>query len=305
MRGKIPLRCLVLLGMWTLQAAGQTPDVSNYIESSPGTLPIILTAPHGGDLKPASLLTRRYGVTAKDSNTRELSLLIAQELEKRYGGRPHLVICRLHRSKLDCNRELTEAAQGDPTAIAAWQRFHAEAEAQEKAVIQRHGTGLTLDIHGHRHEDPRVELGYLLTSKLLNTVSDAQLDRDAHYRTLTSLRTLSGQTPHRFSDLIRGPSSLGALLEAKGFHCLPSPSKPSPGQAAYFSGAYDITAHGSRDDAGPISAIQLECPWEGVRDTPAHQRRFAQALAECLGTYFETHFQRPLSASFKSSDIGQ
>lgn len=307
MWGKIPLVSLTLLLGWTLQGVSQTPDVSKYIESAPGTLPIILTVPHGGDLKPASLLSRRYGVTAKDSNTVELSRLIARELENHYGGRPHLVICLLHRSKLDCNRELAEAAQGDPVAVAAWQRFHAEAEDREQAVIRRHGTGLTLDIHGHRHDDPRVELGYLLSSQVLNTASDAHLDREAHYRTLTSLRSLSSLTPHAFSDLIRGPTSLGALLEAKGFNALPSPSKPGPGQASYFSGAYDITAHGSRDDNGPINAIQLECPWDGVRDTPVNQRRFAQALAESLGVYFQTHFKRPLTATpqAQAQEIGQ
>lgn len=290
-----------LLALVSLQhSQAETPPA--YIEVQPGTLPLLLTIPHGGDLKPASFLSRRYGVTAKDSNTVELGQMLREELQTLYGGTPHLVICRLHRSKLDCNRELKEAAQGDEQAVAAWKQFHHSAEEIEKTITRTHGQGLTLDLHGHRHEDPRVELGYLLPAKLLNSVSDTKLDNDPALPQQSSIRWLAGQTQEPFSSLIRGPSSLGAMLEKKGFPSLPSPAKPSPGKAAYFSGAYDIAAHGSRD-GGSISAIQVECPWTGVRDTPANQRRFAKALAACLGRYFEVHFQVPLGQPSKRSSF--
>lgn len=264
------------------------------VESKSGTLPIILTVPHGGDLKPASILSRRYGVTAKDSNTVELSLMLAEELEQLCGGRPSIVICRLHRSKVDCNRELAEAAQGDVLATTAWKAFHQAAEDHENEVTRKHGRGLVLDIHGHRHEEARVELGYLLPKTLLNEVTDADLNRNDSYLRTSSIRHLASLSPHGFATLIRGPQSLGGMLQKKGFSSVPSPAIPSPGTASYFSGAYGITAHGSRD-GGSISAIQVECPWKGVRDTPANQRRFAKAFAACLGTYFEVHFQMALA----------
>jgi hypothetical protein len=285
------LPCLSLTLITVLSSA---QDATEYIEIYPGKLPIILTVPHGGDLKPTNMLARRYGVTAKDSNTAELSLMIGEELQKLYGGKPHTLICQLHRSKVDCNRELSEAAQGDPTAIAAWKLFHGTADEMENQVTRDFGAGLTIDLHGHRHEEERVELGYLLPSTVLN-MSDKDLESEDQYRLMSSVRELDTRSSTTFAKLIRGQDSLGAMLENEGFKSVPSPQKPFPGRAPYFSGAYTIAAHGSRD-SGTISAIQIECPWRGVRDTEKNQRKFAQALARVLGDYFEKHFQMSLKA---------
>lgn len=281
----------LLLSAASLHA--QTPDLEKYIEVRSGTLPIILTVPHGGTLKPENVLARRYGVTGIDSNTAPLSEMIIEELQSRYGGRPHAIFSRLHRSKLDPNRDIKEAAQGDPTAEGAWRHFHDSAQKACAAVMKKHGLGLLLDIHGQRHTDPRVELGYLIRGEEL-AANDTALNADTALLARTSVRDLDKRSPQGFAALVRGPQSLGGLLEARGFKCLPSPTKAKPGPgAAYFSGAYDITAHGSRD-GGTVSAIQIECPWIGVRDETQNQRRFAQALAESLGVYFEVHFGRKL-----------
>lgn len=283
---------LFLLFSATLLHA-QTPALEQMIEVRGGTLPIILTVPHGGTLKPENILARRYGVVAMDANTAELSEMIIEELQKLYGGKPHAIFCRLHRSKVDCNREIKEAAQGDATAEASWHRFHEGAQKACDSVMKKHGLGLLLDIHGQRHLDPRVELGYLVNSDQLKA-SDAELNADVALIAKTSIRELDKRSPQSFAELLRGTQSLGALLEARGIRSLPSATKAHPGfMASYFSGAYDVTAHGSRD-GGTVSAIQVECPSLGVRDTPANQRRFAKALAESLGVYFETHFGRKL-----------
>lgn len=281
----------LLISVVALRA--QTPDLETYIEVRGGTLPIILTVPHGGTLKPSNVLARRYGVTGMDANTIQLSEMIIEELEKRHGGRPHAIISRLHRTKLDPNREVKEAAQGDPTAEAAWRRFHDGAKAACISVMKKHGMGLLLDIHGHRHLDQRVELGYLVKADMLKR-TDAELNADAALIASTSIRDLDKRSPQSFAELLRGPQSLGGLLELRGFRCLPSPSKANPGiLAGYFSGVYDVAAHGSRD-GGTVSAIQVECPWTNVRERPQDQRRFAIALADSLGVYFEVHFGRKL-----------
>lgn len=271
----------------------QTAELETYIEVRSGTLPIILTVPHGGSLKPANVLARRYGVTGTDSNTVPLAEMLIEELETRYGGKPHAIISNLHRTKLDPNRDLEEAAQGDPIAVAAWHRFHDSAQKACDSVMKKNGMGLLLDIHGHRHLDQRVELGYLIKGDILKH-SDAELDADAVLIASTSIRDLDKRSPQSFAELVRGPQSLGGLLEFRGFRCLPSPSKANPTfMAGYFSGVYDVAAHGSRN-GGTVSAIQVECPWNNVRDTPEHQRRFAVALADSLGVYFEVHFGRKL-----------
>jgi len=287
------MRILFFLFVFAAALQAQTAELETYIEVRSGTLPIILTVPHGGSLKPANVLARRYGVTGTDSNTIPLAEMIIQELEARYGGKPHVIISRLHRTKLDPNRELEEAAQGDPTAIAAWQRFHDSAQKACDSVMKKSGVGLLLDVHGHRHLDQRVELGYLVKADLLKH-SDAELNADAVLVASTAIRDLDKRSPQSFAELLRGPQSLGGLLEYRGFRCVPSPSKTNPAfLAGYFSGAYDVTAHGSRDGSS-VSAIQVECPWNNVRDTPEHQHLFAMALVDSLGVYFEVHFGRKL-----------
>jgi hypothetical protein len=286
----LPALSLLLL---TAAAHVQAQDASPYIVTRPGTLPIILTAPHGGHLRPNQAKTRTFGLLSQDTNTAELTLMIAAELQALYGGNPHLVICLMHRIKVDCNRDLEEAAQGDPLAIATWHRFHNSVEAMRKDVTRKFGAGLVLDIHGHRHEQPRVELGYLLTGAQLS-VPDEALNQDPRIAAETSIRELDRRSPASLASLLRGRQSLGGLLEERGFRCVPSPANPTPGtKAAYFSGAYDVMAHGSRDE-GTVSAIQIECPWDGLRDKPQNQLRFAKAFAAALGKYFEVHFGKKL-----------
>ncbi|HYF37800.1 MAG TPA: hypothetical protein VD994_21035 [Prosthecobacter sp.] len=276
-------------------AVARAQDVAAYVDIQTSSLPIILTAPHGGTLKPSGIKDRTLGKTVTDSNTAQLTDLIAAALKEQYGARPHVVKCLLHRSKVDCNRDLEEAAQGDPIAAATWRRFHGAAEQMRKHVLTQHGAGLLLDIHGHRHEERRVELGYLIAGPRLNQ-SDEALNGNRAIALDSSIRELDLRSPQSFTELLRGPQSLGALLEERGFRSVPSPSRRGPGVAQYFSGSYTVTAHGSRDE-GAISAIQVECPWDGVRDKPENQRRFAKALAEALGLYFKVHFGKNLGAN--------
>ena len=121
------------------------------------------------------------------------------------------------------------------------------------------------------------------------------LDADPAALSSTSIKELITRSGRSLSALVRGPNSLGSLLEARSFLCVPSPSKaaPTPG-ADYFSGAYDVQAHGSRD-AGSVSAIQVECPWKGVRDTEANRKVFVEALADSLVQYFPAVFKMPLA----------
>lgn len=287
--------CLALTFIAAVGIARSDP-LAPFIEVRPGTLPIIFTVPHGGTLKPAGIRTRTFGKVSQDSNTAELAELISREMQQLFQGTPHIVFCRLHRTKVDCNRELSEAAQGDPLAIESWQRFHAAADGFRKQVTQQHGAGLLLDLHGHRHEEGRVELGYLVTGTQLS-VSNESLNANARLIEQSSIRDLVARSSKSFAELLRGPQSLGAMLEDKGIKAIPSPAMPAPvGDALYYSGAYDITAHGS-SSGGAVSAIQIECPWQGVRDTPENLRRFARAFAEVLGSYHKIHFGFELGKS--------
>ncbi len=267
---------------------GQTYFGRNrYIEYVAGDLPIVITAPHGGSLRPSEIRDRTTGITEGDANTQELARAIASAFVTRTGRRPHLVLCRIHRIKLDANREIVEAAQGSAPAQLAWREFHAYTDAAKQAIIDAAGRGFYVDLHGHSHAIPRLELGYTLNALDL-ALSDAQIAQPAIIDRST-IRTLARTSSTGFAELLRGATSLGALFQAEGYATVPSPVIPSPGGAAYFMGGYNVSRHGSRD-GGPVDGVQIEAQFPGVRDTDANRARFAEAIAAVLDGFLDMHY---------------
>ncbi len=264
-------------------------DPRSYVEYQEGTLPLILGAPHGGSLKPEEIKDRTFGVVEADANTQDLARRIQAQLIQKTGGSPFMVINLLHRSQLDPNREIIEAAQGDSIAEETWKFYHARIEAAEQVIKQRYPTGLYIDVHGQRHKEKRVELGYVISAEKLRQ-PDEKLDAGTLLIRQSSIRDLDQRSPATFIELLRGTTSLGGLLEARGYTAVPSPGVHSPAEGEqYFMGGYTIDQHGSRDGR-TINAIQIESPFEGVRDTKDHREKFARTLAEVLPVYFKTHF---------------
>ncbi|MGD2068626.1 MAG: Ig-like domain-containing protein [Gemmatimonadota bacterium] len=253
-----------------------------YVEYVPGTLPVVISAPHGGDLTPTEIPPRTGGTHVTDSNTRELARAVRQAFLGAVGAAPHLVIMHLERPGLDANREIDEAAEGNPFAEQAWREYHAFIEAAEEAVEAGWGTGLYLDLHGQGHEIQRVELGYLLPAAALN-LPDASLDSPQHASS-SSLAALYDRTGGDFAALLRGPTSFGGLLQDEGYRAVPSPSDPGPGSEPYFSGGYSTVRHGSRS-GGSVDGVQLELNFQGVRDTQADRAAFAAALARVVRSF--------------------
>jgi len=86
---------------------------------------------------------RDKGTFAFDTNTQELARAIAAEFLARTGHHPHLVICRITRRKLDCNREIMEAAAGNKVAGQVWNEYHGFIDAAQKAVVAKYGKGFS------------------------------------------------------------------------------------------------------------------------------------------------------------------
>ncbi len=276
----------------TAQAVAASPGSTflgreGYTEYLAGSLPLVLTAPHGGYLEPPEIPNRGWGVTARDRNTRELTLAIRAALHARTGAYPHVVISNLHRRKLDPNREILEAAQGNPLSERAWWEFQIFAEEAGNLVEEALGEGLHLDIHGHAHDIDRLELGYLLSSTDL-AQPDSTLSGSV-YANKSSVRALAGKAGNDLASLIRGPRSLGTLLEDRLVPTVPSTAQPNPGQDDYFTGGYNTVRHGSRE-GGSMSGIQIEHHYPGLRDEAQNRERYAEALAEALVLFYRAHF---------------
>lgn len=258
-----------------------------YVEYVPGTLPLVISVPHGGDVEPDEIPDRSWGTVVTDRGTRETAAAVRDAFVASTGQAPHLVVSHLKRTKLDPNREVAEAAQGSPFAENAWKEFHGFVDVAAAEVEESFGSGLYIDLHGHGHEILRAELGYLLSAADLDR-PDAVLDAGG-YADRSSLRAVARRTAAPFSELLRGPSSLGGLLASTGVAAVPSPPDPSPGTAPYFTGGYGTSRHGSRT-SGTVSGVQVELPHTGVRDTEENRRAFARVLAQAVAAFMTAHW---------------
>ena len=185
--------------------AGSPPPsewgTNGYIEYRPGNGPIVLSAPHGGDLEPDTIPDRTNGTTVEDSYTREVGIMVQDYFHET--ARPHLIICHLARTKLDANREISEAAQGNPEAELAWHEYHAFIEKARQAVVDAYGRGLYVDIHGQSHPENWTECGMLLSGNNLTRYSDEDLSDPAVYNR-TSLRHLIATAQARLRSGLAG-----------------------------------------------------------------------------------------------------
>ncbi|MBL0169868.1 MAG: hypothetical protein IPP90_03915 [Gemmatimonadaceae bacterium] len=284
--------------------AGQSYFGRNgYIEYIAGNAPVILTAPHGGTLVPSSIPDRTASTcggaatTVTDTNTGELVRAMQRRFFARFGTYPHIIISLLSRRKLDPNRVAPEADCGNADAAAALEDWHGFINTAKSAVLLTSGKGWYMDMHGHGHAIPRLELGYLLADADLNR-TDAALDATASFENVSSIRTLSEFSPLSFATLLRGPTSLGTLYANNGFPALPSGGDPSPNGADYFNGGDNTVRHACGSGAsalggtsnGNICGVQIESNFTGVRDNATNRDRFGDATATVLEEYLRVHW---------------
>lgn len=290
----------------TPAAAEKVPEQSyfgtdGYIEYVAGDLPIVLVAPHGGTVRPALLPNRKLDMIeslkdsgmnligrAYDRNTQELARAIADEVLARTGHRPHLVISRLHRRKLDPNREIKEAAGGHAATELAWREFHSFIQSATTSAVSRDGFAFLIDLHGHSHPVARLELGYGPGAAQLDQ-TDSAFDA-ANFASLSGLRDLHARIGGSGAALIRGPSSLGELFQQRGIRAVPSSREPTPGSEPFFSGGYIAYRHAGAPGTEKVDGVQLEVPDAGIRDTAEDRARFSRIAVEVLILFIEEHY---------------
>ena len=268
----------------------------NYIEYHAGNLPIILSAPHGGQLTPDEISDRTYGTFVTDLNTYELTKTIMDSMIVRFGGYPHVILCKLKRTKLDANRDSIEAAQENKYALRAWQEYHHYIEVAKKKITNDQGSGLFLDIHGHGINpdgfyDLRTWLGYLISSEELDQ-SNGALNTNS-YQSKSSISAWVDSSSYSFIEVLRGKVSFGSILDSLGYKSLPSINDLSPDGMRYFSGGYNTARHGSRS-GGVISSIQIELPKPGIRDNQSTWSSYSKALNSTISEYYKVHLNRTI-----------
>lgn len=209
---------------------------ADFVTIQKGDLPIILSAPHGGEMAiPGVPVRTGEGLqkgpsgffAARDANTELLAAAIAKAIEARLGKSPYSVIAKAHRKYLDPNRP-AEIAVENPRAREVYDVYHAALAKSCEEVQKRFGRGLVLDIHGQ------------------GSARDTVFRGTQNGRTDKMLVKLCGEKVHA------GPQSLAGLIAARGINMQPTDdSREKEGLA----GGYIVVVYGRREGMG---AVQLE-----------------------------------------------
>jgi len=267
------------------------------------------TAPHGGDDYPSELPNRTntstYSVvTEPDLWTANMARSIRTAAFNRYGRYPHVIICNVHRAKVDCNRDIVEGAQNNTNTQTVWREFHEFINIARRSVSNSYGRGLYIDLHGHGHDIQRNELGYDLTDADLFKSTLTSSDEDD-----STIRALSRRSRQSFENVVRGDLSLGALLEKRGYPSVPSNLNRNQGISngvtnVYFNGGHNCQIYGtSLGNGGTIDAIQIECNYTNVRaksssssysEDMAVRATFSSNLIASLDEFFKYHLEMEL-----------
>ena len=209
-----------------------------------GSMPVILTAPHGGRAAIPTVEPRRAqdgtpgpwgGVhTGADASTDVLASGIAAELSKLTGQDPYLVVAKFARKYIDANRP-PELGLEDPRTRPYYDYYHRSIRRFVNEVRAKYPAGLLIDVHG-QGKDPDVIMRGTING-----------------RTVQRLMQRGGV------DAVTGPRGVFGLLEANGFKVFPRNDVPPRGTSedAGYKGGYTVFTYGSHDRDG-IDAVQME-----------------------------------------------
>ena len=131
-------------------------QVSNLVARHRGTLPVLITCPHGGSAEVPGVPPRNGDTTParcnfekdRDVDTIEVAMGVAQRALEIFGEAPYVVLAQYHRKYLDANRSRGCAFE-HPDAAPFYDEYHATVRAFANEIRSENGgLGLLFDIHG-------------------------------------------------------------------------------------------------------------------------------------------------------------
>lgn len=276
----------------TWKAGDKIKDPMRWVELGIGDIPLVISVPHGGTFRDAELEDRDCSdigrvVKGVDSRTISTARAIEQAFVQTEGKQPYFVIAHLARRKMDPNREINLATCNDPFAEIAWENYHSSIDAALKDAIEKFGYAIFIDLHGHGHSVPRLEMGYALDKNQLQTAFKNEESILFEKSSMFNLLNVAKQGVE-LHDAIFGPNSLGSIFENEGFPATPSKQDVYPAKdEAFFSGGH-ITRKFTSTDYPKAFGLQIECNFKGVRDTKENQERFGQAFVKAYSHFVDS-----------------
>ena len=184
-----------------------------------------------------------------DVATTDIAVFLTETLARLTGKRPHLIVSRVHRKKLDINRGIGMGTFHVDEAVRVYNDVH---NFIRRAKGSLNGNwGIILDIHGNNFPEKWTMLGY--------GVLKYQFDKGYFTANDSTIGNLADHVKINFETLIRGKNSLGHLMEERGINVIPSPHHPFPKDKNYLTGGF-ITRHYGSKSGGNVDAIQIEIP---------------------------------------------
>jgi len=151
-------------------------DFRKYFEFAKGSVPVILSCPHGGYKKPKRIPDKINGLMIADKNTYFIAKLIINLLKKK-GIDIYYILNKIHRSKVDLNRPPHSSSAFNKTSTEANNIFHAFHDQLNKAsqeCLVQFDKALVIDFHGFTRpykKYPDIIFGHIF-GKTLNLIQD-------------------------------------------------------------------------------------------------------------------------------------
>jgi len=126
-------------------------NFQKYFELGIGTVPVILSTPHGGFLKPKAIADKLVGVQIADKNKFLISKRIIQVLKQNFNIEIYYILSKIHRSKIDFNRPPRAFSAFNHSSTEAKQihhKYHEQIQKFYQECVDKFNKCLFIDLHG-------------------------------------------------------------------------------------------------------------------------------------------------------------
>ena len=222
------------------------PD--DYITIESGMLPVVISAPHGGEMVIPGVAIRSSGTTVMDWNTYPIAIAIQSKLYAKTGKRAYLVAAKASRKYVDFNRSADLAYESSLVKPIYDRYYGALASAVAATKLQAPAAALLVDVHGQSQKT-----------------------------SVTYRGTRDGQTANN-TVFYTAPNGLITKMNALGLSV--NPTSAGARDNVNFNGGNIVWVFGKNNTAG-INSVQFEFGYN-FRDTDANVDSTASKVSDSI-----------------------
>ncbi len=125
-------------------------NIKDFIEYNRGSIPLIISVPHGGTTKCDHIPQRTNGIHGLDKDTIKLARELIEKIKNVFKFKtPSYIISKIQRVKIDFNRNSSEAFdQKSELAKRIYRFYHNKIEELILYNLETFNSSMLIDIHG-------------------------------------------------------------------------------------------------------------------------------------------------------------